>query len=159
MTTPVSDLIPLVTQYRAGLDAEMVLLRRIAALSDEQRGFLEAGRLVAIPPLVEERDRLMASLVGIEAGLKPVRAVLADAAGHLAEVEEFQELMVLHQEAAELAGGILHADAGSLEALREAEQARRASASALEQGESTLAAYRRASAASPLPATIVNRHV
>jgi hypothetical protein len=49
----------------------------------------------------------------------------------------------MHREAAALANAILAADRHSVEALHEAEHARRAAAQALEQGESTLAAYRR----------------
>jgi hypothetical protein len=155
--TKCSDLAPLVGQYRAGLDAEMKILSRLDLLAREQQALVQAGELAALPPLVEERDRLMATLVSIEAGLKPVRMRLAAAMTQLTDVIEFQQVKILHREAAALASAILRADGGSLEALREAEFARRAAAQTLDQGESTLAAYRRASLPSPSPATLVDR--
>jgi hypothetical protein len=52
---------------------------------------------------------------------------------------------------------VLTVDEGSLEALKEAELARRVAAQALEQGESTLAAYRRVVTPTLKSATLVNR--
>jgi hypothetical protein len=155
--TQLSDLVPLVGQYRAGLDAEMNILRRLDALAREQQSAVHAGELLRLPPLVEERDRLMATLVSVEAGLRPVRMRLATAMAQLTDVIEFQEVKRLHREAADLASNILRADHGSLDALREAEFARRANAQTLEQCESTLAAYRRVSLPSPAPATLMDR--
>jgi len=152
-----SELGPLVTQYRAGLEAEMSLLRRLDVLSVEQRELTRAGKLQDLLPITEERDRLMAGLVQIEHGLKPIRLQLADARGQLAGLLEFQNVAALHREAADLAGAILNADRHSVEALKEAEFARRTAAQALEQGESTLAAYRRV-VTPPLTApTLVNK--
>ena len=48
-------------------------------------------------------------------------------------------------------------DRDSVEALKEAEQARRVAAQSIEQGESTLAAYRRVVSPGLTPATLVNR--
>ena len=51
----------------------------------------------------------------------------------------------------------MNSDQESLEALKEAERARRFVARALEQGESTLAAYRRVVSPTLTGATLVNR--
>ena|SRR5687767_2318597 len=48
-------------------------------------------------------------------------------------------------------------DRDSVEALKEAEQARRVAAQSIQQGESTLAAYRRVVSPGLTPATLVNR--
>jgi hypothetical protein len=153
--TSLAELVPLVAQYRAGLEAEMQMLRRIEALAEQQHRLARDAAFDALPAIVEERDRLMAALVSVEAGLKPVRATLARAVDQLSDVIEFQQLVALHREAGGLARAILRADEGSAAALKEAEIARRAAAHAVEQGESTLAAYRRI--ALPDAATLVDR--
>lgn len=152
-----SELGPLVTQYRTGLEAEMALLRRLDALSGQQREVSSSGELARLVAISEERERLMATLVAIEHGLKPVRQQLVAARTQLEDVVEFQHVVALHREAAELITEILSVDQRSMESLKEAEFARRTAAQTLEQGESTLAAYRRV--VSPLlsSATLVNR--
>jgi hypothetical protein len=147
----------LVTEYRAGLEAEMALLRRIDLLSRDQRDITRAGDLDRLVPITEERDRLMAALVQIEHGLKPIRLKLADARGALAHAPEFKDVAALHREAADLAEAILTSDRHSVDALKAAELARRSAAQALEQGESTLAAYRRVVTPSLTSPTLVNR--
>src|SRR5215218_4654896 len=151
-----SELAPLVTQYHSGLEAEMAIHRRIDALSREQREISRSGSLAQLVPVTEERDRLMAALVQIEHGLKPIRVQLAEARVQLSGLTEFKDVAALHREAADLASAILTADQHSVEALKEAELARRSAAQALEQGESTLAAYRRVVAPAASPA-LVNR--
>jgi hypothetical protein len=147
----------LVNQYRAGLEAEMALLRRIDVLSVEQRDITRDGSLDRLIPITEERDRLMAALVQIEHDLKPIRQQLAEARAYLAHAPEFQDVAALHREAADLAEAILTADRHSVEALKAAELARRSAAQALEQGESTLAAYRRVVTPSLTSPALVNR--
>lgn len=147
----------LVTEYRAGLEAEMALLRRIDVLSQEQREITSAGGLDALVSITEERDRLMAALVQIEHGLKPIRTKLADARALVGHAAEFREVAALHREAADLAEAILTSDRHSMDALNAAELARRSAARALEQGESTLAAYRRVVTPSLTSPTLVNR--
>jgi hypothetical protein len=152
-----AELEPLVSQYRAGLDAEMALLRRLDVLSIQQRDAARSGSLLGLQAITEERDRLMAALVEIEHGLKPVRTQIAAARGQLAGLVEFKEVAALHREAADLATAILTTDRHSVEALQEAELARRAAAQALEQGESTLAAYRRVVSPSLSSPALVNK--
>ena len=152
-----SSLALLVGEYRAGLEAEMALLRRVDALSREQREITRAGGLERLVPITEERDRLMAALVQIEHGLRPIRQKLADARATLAHAPEFQDVAALHREAADLAEAILTSDRDSVEALKSAELARRSAAQALEQGENTLAAYRRVVSPSLTSPALVNR--
>jgi histidine ammonia-lyase len=121
----------------------MTLLRRLEALSHEQADLSQSGSLDRIGEIVEERERLMAALVTIEHGLKPIRLQIAEGRTILSDLPEFKAVAALHREAADLASAVLTADEISIEALKAAEIARRATAQALEQGESTLAAYRR----------------
>ena len=60
-----------------------------------------------------------------------------------ARVNRLEEVVELRQAAAELVTRILKTDQESMDALAAAELARRAAATSLEQGETTLAAYRR----------------
>jgi hypothetical protein len=152
-----TDLAPLVDQYRAGLEAEMTLLHRLETLAAEQREASEEADYARINRLGDERDAVMSSLVTIEHGLKPIRLVLAEARDQLADVVEFQEVTALHRTAAELVAAILTSDQHSRGALQRAEIARRFAARTIEQGESTLAAYRRVVAPSSGSAALMNR--
>jgi hypothetical protein len=144
------------TEYRAGLEAEIALLRHLATLAAREREVTESGRVDALDDVTDARDQVMAALVSLEAGLRPVRHALRDP-GELVHLREFRELAALHEEAAELAEQILKSDEHSLTALRQAELARRFTADSLEKGESTLAAYRRVVMPSVASATLVNR--
>jgi hypothetical protein len=152
-----TELVPLISQYRAGLDGELVLLRRLEALSLEQREASTAGEFKRITEITDERDRLMATLVTLEAELKPIRLRLFKSREKLQDVAEFREVIALHQQAAALVNAVLSVDEHSLEALKQAEIARRTAAQALEQGESTLAAYRRVVAPATSAPALVNR--
>ena len=151
------DLLPLMDQYRAGLEAEMTLLHKLEAAAGRQRAASEQGDLSALALVSDERDRLMANLVRIEHELKPIRFALLEAREALEPSAEFQSLVVLHRQAADLVTTIVGHDRDSLGALHEAELARRFAARALEQGENTLAAYRRVVAPELAGATLVNR--
>jgi hypothetical protein len=151
------DLLPLMDQYRAGLEAEMTLLHKLEAAAQRQRAASQQADLHALGLVSDERDRLMASLVRIEHELKPVRLALLDAREALEERPEFQSLVILHRQAADLVTTIVGHDRDSLSALHEAELARRFAARALEQGENTLAAYRRVVAPQLAAAPLVNR--
>jgi hypothetical protein len=155
MTAP--DLPQLVAHYRAGLEAEMTLLHRLEALAAQQRETSEQGDLEALAGVSDQRDRVMAGLVRIEHELKPVRTRLLEFRRVLDDVVEFRDVAALHQSAAALIERIVSQDRGSLEALKQAEQARRFAAQALEQGESTLAAYRRVVSPPVSGAGLVNR--
>jgi hypothetical protein len=152
-----ADLPQLVAHYRAGLEAELTLLHRLEALAAQQRETSEQGDLEGLAVVSDRRDRVMAGLVQIEHELKPVRTLLVEYRRALDDIHEFQDVAVLHKSAATLIGRIVADDRGSLEALKEAEQARSFAAQAIEQGESTLAAYRRVVAPPLSGSSLVNR--
>jgi hypothetical protein len=151
------ELPQLVAHYRAGLEAEMTLLHRLEALASQQRETSQQGDMAALEALADRRDAVMAGLVRIEHELKPVRSALLEHRRHLDAIPEFGEVAALHESAALLIEQIVSVDRTSLQALKQAEQARRFAAQALEQGESTLAAYRRVVAPPPTGASLVNR--
>ncbi len=151
------DLRELVTQCHAGLQAEMFLLHQLEALAIRQKQIAEAGELGDAPPFIDTRDRVMANLVAVEHALKPVRVALAEHREALEHLPAYNQLAAHHREAAALVSSILATDAQSMDALREAEDARRFAAKSVEQGESTLAAYRRVVAPPLTGATLVDR--
>jgi hypothetical protein len=151
------ELTPLVEQYRAGLDAELMLLHRLQAIAVDQRRASETGSVTEMQGTIDNRDRVMATLVTVEHELKGVRLQLLKYREYLADLPAFQEIVALHRQAADLVADIVAVDEDSVQALRNAEQARHLAAQALEQGESTLAAYRRVVAPTLASATLVNR--
>jgi hypothetical protein len=156
VTVP-NDLLPLVTQYRAGLEAEIALLERLAALAERERHVTASGSLTALAEITDARDGVMANLVAIEAQLAPVRRLLVISLDRLGGSQEFEELAALHKNASTLASAIMSTDQHSMASLREAELARRFAQESLDQGESTLAAYRRVVNPPLANATLVNR--
>jgi hypothetical protein len=152
-----AQLLPLVEQYRAGLDAELMLLHRLQAIAVEQRRASQIGSITDIHSAVDDRARVLATLVTVEHELKGVRQLLLAGREWLSDLPAFQEIVELHKEAAELVADICVVDSDSLDALKEAEQARHIAAQALEQGESTLAAYRRVVSPGLTSKTLVNR--
>lgn len=152
-----TDPLPLVAEYKAGLEAEIAMLRRLVALAERGREVAQSRRLDALTEISDARDRIMASLVTVESQLQPIREALARQRERLVHLEAFAEVAALHREAAALATAIVDTDTDSLAALREADMARRFAAESLEKGESTLAAYRRVVMPSLANATLVNR--
>ena len=151
------ELPQLIAHYRAGLEAEMTLLQLLQMIATEQRELSQQGSVAALSAVCDRRDRVTAGLVRIEHELKPVRATLLQNRPALERLGEFQAVATLHQSAATLVEHIVIEDRASLDALKEAEQARRFVAQSLEQGESTLAAYRRVVAPDLPGASLVNR--
>jgi hypothetical protein len=151
------QLLPLVDQYRAGLDAELMLLHRLQALALEQRRVSQTGSATDLNTTVDDRDRVLATLVRVEHELKGIRQQLLAGREWLTDLPAFQAIAERHREASDLVADIIGVDRDSIEALKEAEQARRVAAQSLEQGESTLAAYRRVVSPDLTPATLVNR--
>jgi hypothetical protein len=151
------ELRAIVTQYRAGLEAEMALLHQLEALAARQREASQSGQTSELPGLVDARERVMANLVAIEHELKPLRTSLAEHRAAIEALPGYDHLTEQHREAAALVESILSTDQQSMDALREAEEARRFAARAVEQGESTLAAYRRVVAPPLTGATLVNK--
>ncbi len=152
-----AELLPLVEQYRAGLDAELMLLHRLQAIAVDQRRASEIDSVTEMQATHDHRDRVMATLVTVEHELKGVRQQLLTFREYLTEMPAFQEIAALHRQAAELVADIVAVDRDSVQALKNAEQARHLAAQTLEQGESTLAAYRRVVKPTLASATLVNR--
>lgn len=151
------NLAALIEQYRAGLEAELVILRRLRQTAAFQQQATRTKDLDALNRAADARDRLMAGLVSIEGQLREVRHTLS-ASRDLARREPgYAEAAALHSEAIALVSDILKTDAESVEALAAAEMARRDAARAMEQGETTLSAYRRVMTTPP-GATLVDRH-
>lgn len=158
MTTAAQDdATALIAHYRAGLEAEMSLLHRLETIARRQRESGETGDLDALGGLLDQRDRVMAGLVAVEHELKPIRAALVANRGALGHVPAFQSVAALHKEAVGLIEAIISTDHNTLSALEHAELARRFAAQSLEQGESTLAAYRRVVAPRLPGATLVDK--
>ena len=152
-----ADLDAVLLEYRAGLEAEMALLHRLERLDTSRHDAASHAGVIELAAVADERDTVMAGLVSIEHTLKPLRAQLADARAILQDDAAFQAVVALHQRAADLVARILATDSQSLQALKDAEHARRFAAEANERGESTLAAYRRVVSPPLEGARIVNR--
>jgi len=151
------DCLPLIAEYRAGLDAELALLRQLDSLSVRQHEATTTGDHAALRMIHDARDRVMCTLVSVEHDLRSVRARLAERRDELLSLPAFQSVASLHREAADMVSRIIASDQESLRALQEAEQARRAAASAMERGGTTLQAYRRVVAPPASGAALVDR--
>ena len=66
----------LITEYRAGLEAEIALLRHLATLAARERELTQSAQLDGLDDVTDARDQVMAALVSLEAGLRPVRQEL-----------------------------------------------------------------------------------
>ncbi len=151
-----SALTGLLDQYRAGLEAEVAILRRLQRLSTAQREATASHDLDALRIAADERDRMMTALVSIEDPLREVRKAIAESREEARTLDGYEDALDLHSAAVALVSEILKTDDESVESLAKAELARRDAARAVEQGETTLAAYRRVMTAPP-GATLVDR--
>ncbi len=137
------DLADGLEQYRAGLEAEIALLVQLEVVAARQRGVTTRRDFEQLGAEGEERDRLTRALVSVEEGLQPVRAQLSSARDHVTRFPGYTHVLALRQRAGALVARILATDEESIQSLADAELARRAAVASLEQGETTLAAYRR----------------
>lgn len=144
------------TTYAAGLEAEMTLLRQLEQVAARLGDATAKSEIEQLNRCTDERATLMQNLVALEHELQPIRARLAMHHDAAALLSGFHAVAARHREAAALVASILTADKQSLESLREAEQARRFAAQAIEAGETTLAAYRRVVSPRPTAAAIVD---
>jgi hypothetical protein len=129
--------------YVAGIEAELVMLRRLQRLSERQRTATQHQDMEELQRVADERADTMASFVTLEQELKPVRQTLTlqqDAARRLGY---FGDLVALHKAAGRLVAAILSSDQETMHALREAELARRMVGQEADTAQSTLDAYRR----------------
>jgi len=151
------DLAALLDQYRVGLEAELVLLRRLQEVASRQHAATtEREDIEALQRAADERDRLMAGLVAIDQRIGDARERLARARDQVRRLPGVEEVVSLHKTVCEIISAILDTDRDSIRALEQVVAARRLAAQTLEQAESTLAAYGRV-AIPPPAATLVNR--
>ena len=136
-------LVDALAQYRAGLEAEIALLEHLALVAGRQRSVTARRDFEQFGVEGDERDRLTRALVTVEDGLQAVRARLTGARDRTATLDGYSDVVALRQRAAALVARILATDEESMQSLADAELARRAAVASLEQGETTLAAYRR----------------
>jgi hypothetical protein len=133
----------LLDQYRAGIEAELALLRQMADVAKDQRQATQSSDFVRLGQIADARDRIMRSLVTIEEGLRSVRQALVDHRQLATAIPGYEEVARRHREASALVSHILETDQQSMADLANAELARRSAVAGLERGETTLAAYRR----------------
>jgi len=150
------DLPTFIEQYRLGLDAELVLLRRLQQIADRQQETTAAQDIEALQRAADERETLMSGLMAVEQQIRESRDALAHAPGEARRLPGFAHVVALHDTVAGIVKGILETDGDSIRALEQIVEARRIAAQAAEQGEATLAAYGRVIACPPA-ATLVNR--
>lgn len=139
----VDELAHLLQEYRAGIDAELTLLRELATIAHRQQTVTQAGHFPAFNEAADARDRIMRSLVTLEDRLRTIRQVLVEARETTRTIEGYEEVAERHRQATELVETILATDQQSMTELANAELARRSAVAGLERGENTLAAYRR----------------
>jgi hypothetical protein len=150
------DLAAHLEQYRLGLDAELVLLRRLQEVALRQRAVTEEHDLAALERAADEREWLMAGLVSIEEKTKSVRERLGEAREEVRRLPAMLEVAQLYKTVTEIIAEILETDRDSIRTLEHVVTTRRLAAQVVEQGASTLAAYGRL-VMPPPAATLVNR--
>jgi hypothetical protein len=142
--------------YAAGLEAELALLGQLDTLAGRLREVTDSNDVDALHRHTDERSRLLEGLVALERDLRPLRQRLSDAHVEARRLPGFASVVGRHRQAGLLVNRILSLDQRSLDALRDAEQARRFAAQTIEAAESTLAAYRRVVSPPPTSAAIVD---
>lgn len=147
----------LVAQYQAGLDAELTLLTRLEAIAGRQHHAGAANDLDSFHLAADERDRVMEGLLAVEHGLIPIRKTIMEHRSALAGAPAFESVAALHRHTAQRVAAIVAGDDRTLESFRRAERARRSAMQALDQGEQTLAAYRRVVAPAPEVSALISR--
>ena len=152
------DLADVLEQYKAGLEAEIALLRQLEEVAGRQRGVTARRDFERLAIESDERDQLTRALVTLEQEMRDVRARIASVRLSVAALPAYGEVLGLRQTAADLVARILASDEESMQALADAELARRAAVASLERGESTLAAYRRVLTPPLTHAALVDRH-
>ena len=137
------DAAQMLAQYRAGLEAQIALLRQLEAVASHQRTVSESRDFERLAIESDRRDSLTRSLVEIEQGLAAGLRVLGASRQSVARLEGLSEVIALRRTTANLIARILATDQLSLQSLANAELARRSALASLERGETTLAAYRK----------------
>jgi hypothetical protein len=133
----------MLAQYRAGLEAQIALLRQLETVASRQRTVSESRDFDQLAIESDRRDRLTRGLVEIEQGLAAGLLLLGASRQSVAKLEGVSEVIVLRRTTANLIARILTTDQLSLQSLANAELAHRSALASLERGETTLAAYRK----------------
>ena len=107
---PPGSLPVLIEEYRAGLDAELVILRGLQRVSTQQHAASDAHDLEALNAAADERDRLMNALVNIEGPLRDIRKTLSQLRDKARLVPGYEDMLVVHHEAVALVSEILKTD-------------------------------------------------
>ena len=147
----------LLEQYRAGLDAELALLRQLSTIAERQKASTESRDFERLSADSDERDRATRSLVALEDGLADTRHRLAAIKARAVGLPAYAVVVQLRREAADLVSTVLSVDQESLKSLADAELARRSAMASLEKGGTTLAAYRKVLTPPVEHAAIVDR--
>jgi hypothetical protein len=150
------ELASLIDEYEAGLQAELQLLGQLDAISKRQRDITFVKDYAAFNKESEPRERLTHALLAIEEGIKPIRERLAAHRSDAQALATYARVLARHKEAQELVTRILAMDRESLRVMTDAEAARRLALAGIEQGEMTLAAYRKVLAPPVASATLIN---
>jgi uncharacterized protein YhaN len=146
----------LVEEYRVGLEAELVLLGRLQSIAARQHQTTQATDIEALQRAADERDALMSGLMAIEQDVRRIREELGRSKAAVRRLPGFDHVAGLHETASRIVKEVLTTDRDSIRALEQIVASRRMAAQALEQAESTLAAYSRLTTPPPA-ATLVNR--
>jgi hypothetical protein len=133
----------LIDEYEAGLDAELQILSDLEAIAARQRDVSLVRDFDAFTRESEQRERLTHSLLSIEERVRPVRDQLSAHRQDAAALPHYRRVSQRHREAQDAVARILSTDRESFRVMAEAGLARRAAMAGLEQGEMTLAAYRK----------------
>src|SRR4051812_27572571 len=104
------SLTTLLAQYRSGLEAQMVLLRRLQIASTRQHDAAAAQDFALLHIAADERDGLMAGLVNIENQIREVRATLKKRRKEAQALPGYREAVELHTQALALTQAILKTD-------------------------------------------------
>jgi|WetSurMetagenome_2_1015567.scaffolds.fasta_scaffold113269_3 hypothetical protein len=132
-----------IASYGAGLDAELALLRQLETLAAREHQASLEDDLELVTRLGEQRGEVMAGLLIVENGIKPLRPLIAEHREQAETLAGYDEVVVLHRNVGSLVATILSADTETLRILKDAAAARKAALAAIEQGGQTLTAYRR----------------
>jgi hypothetical protein len=151
------ELLSLLEQYRAGLEAEISLLRQLEDVASRQREVTESRDYERFKRESDTRDRLTGTLVTIDQQLRDMRTTLHESRQALSGLPDYAVVGELRRTAADLVQKILATDRDSMKALADADLARKAVVASLERGETTLAAYRKVIAPPVSSATLLNR--
>jgi hypothetical protein len=138
-----NDAAQLLGQYRAGLEAQIALLRQLESVASRQRTVSESRDFERLAVESDRRDSLTRSLVEIEQELAAGLRAMGASPQTVMRLEGMAEVVALRRTTANLVARILATDQLSLQSLANAELARRSALASLERGETTLAAYRK----------------